>query len=236
MTALAFVGGAVPAHAELRDARVSRRLCTSIAVSAQWRNIKAFGRASLRTTRRVEKDDAVAAAGLRMAAHDAKWKVVVCVAVVAATLGAGSISALAISGGGKEYASGDWSGKDFTGGSFVGKDWSGSICVGTIFKNSDLRGARFFKANLRDADFNGAKMAGASLEGAQLKGASFNGADLSSAYFSDSMLEAESFTGADLSEALFPQTLLSRLCARPDVSGTNKQTGVDTRESIMCPD
>mmetsp|Transcript_27828 Transcript_27828/g.109122 ORF Transcript_27828/g.109122 Transcript_27828/m.109122 type:complete len:187 (-) Transcript_27828:972-1532(-) len=156
------------------------------------------------------------------------------VAAVSVALVMTPFSAAAISGGGKDYASKDWSGADFSKGSFVGKDFSGAIARGTNFRGADLRGARFFKADLREADFTGSDLRTASLEGASLKDAIFVDAVMESAYLSDSILEAGDLHDIDASDALMPEFVTSKLCKRSDVSGTNAKTKVDTRESLMC--
>mmetsp|Transcript_4335 Transcript_4335/g.13111 ORF Transcript_4335/g.13111 Transcript_4335/m.13111 type:complete len:189 (-) Transcript_4335:905-1471(-) len=157
------------------------------------------------------------------------------VAALSAALIMAPSDTFAISGGGKDYASKDWTGTDFSKGSFVGKDFSGSIARGTHFESADLRGARFFKSDLREADFSAANLSAASLEGCSLRDAVFTNADLQNAYFSESILEARDFKNVDFTDALMPEFVIPKLCNRSDVTGTNPKTGVDTRESLMCP-
>lgn len=57
----------------------------------------------------------------------------------------------------------------------------------------------------------------------------------SGAYFSASIMDAKDLENADFTDAQFPSKTLSLLCSRSDVQGINPITGVDTRESLMCP-
>lgn len=141
----------------------------------------------------------------------------------------------AVSGGGMDFASSDISGKDFSRQSLVQKDFSGALALNTNFRDAKLRACRFFKTNLKDADFAGADMTGAALEQAQLEGASFENAVLESAYFTTTIEEARTITGADFTDAIMPERAQKALCERSDAKGTNPTTGVDTRDSLLCP-
>lgn len=160
---------------------------------------------------------------------ESRRRVVQAGVVVGAALLVHGLPCLAISGGGKDFASKDWSGDTttFVGGSFVGKDFSGAVARETSFAGADLRGARFFKANLRGADFSGCDLRGASLEGASLKDANFSNANMTEAYLTETFVEVGSLSGTDLTDAFIPPFILPKLCARSDVEG-------QTREALMC--
>mmetsp|Transcript_21499 Transcript_21499/g.20649 ORF Transcript_21499/g.20649 Transcript_21499/m.20649 type:complete len:232 (-) Transcript_21499:319-1014(-) len=145
------------------------------------------------------------------------------------------LPALAVSGGGLDYANLDITGQDFSNGKYKGKDFTQVIAKGTNFAKSNLQGCRFYKAYLVNADFSGADLRGAALEDTSMTGASLKGANASGAYFGDSILEVESMENADFTDAQIQVKLLSRLCEREDVKGTNPSSGVDTRDSLMCP-
>ncbi|CAM9730127.1 unnamed protein product [Chrysoparadoxa australica] len=143
-------------------------------------------------------------------------------------------TALAISGGGLDYAGLNLKEKDFSKGSYKGKDFSGVIAKAVHFNGSDLRGSRFFKADLEKADFTGANLSTASLEQANLEGTVLTDAILEDAYLSDSFEGVGDISGVDFTTALMQPRTQRALCQRPDAKGTNPATGVDTRESLMC--
>ena len=68
-----------------------------------------------------------------------------------------------------------------------------------------------------------------------MSGASLKGTIAAGAYFGDSILEVETLENGDFTDAQIQPKLLSRLCEREDLKGTNPTTGVDTRDSLMCP-
>ena len=67
-------------------------------------------------------------------------------------------------------------------------------------------------------------------------GVDMSQAILASSYLTKTISDASSVEGADFSEAVLPSYTQKALCARADAKGTNAATGVDTRESLMCPD
>ena len=79
-------------------------------------------------------------------------------------------------------------------------------------------------------------MTGASLEEAGVDGVDFSDTVFVSSYFTRTIADAKNIKGADFSEAIMPEKTLKALCARPDAAGSNPKTGVETRESLMCPD
>ena len=54
-------------------------------------------------------------------------------------------------------------------------------------------------------------------------------------YFDQNLLEAKSVENVDFTDAVIPPKILPVLCDRPDTKGTNPTTGVETRDSLMCP-
>jgi hypothetical protein len=54
------------------------------------------------------------------------------------------------------------------------------------------------------------------------------------AYFGQSLVDVKSLEGGDFTDAQIPEKTLRLVCDRVDVGGKNPETGVDTRESLMC--
>lgn len=143
--------------------------------------------------------------------------------------------AVAVSGGGLDYAGLDISGQDFSNGNYKGKDFTQVLAKATSFAKSNLQGCRFYKAYLVNVDFMGSDLRGASLEGTSMDGVSLKDAQLQGVYFGQSLIDVQSMENADFSDASIPTKTLPLVCDRDDVKGTNPVTGVDTRDSLMCP-
>jgi uncharacterized protein YjbI with pentapeptide repeats len=109
------------------------------------------------------------------------------------------------------------------------------LAKATNFAGSNLQGCRFYRAYLMKTNFEGADLRGATLELTSMDEANLKNSVASGAYFDASVIDAESLENADFTDAQFPKKTLALLCEREDVKGTNPTTGVDTRESLMCP-
>jgi uncharacterized protein YjbI with pentapeptide repeats len=135
-----------------------------------------------------------------------------------------------------DYAKVDITGQDFSNGNYEGIDFTGAIAKGTNFQKSNLQKCRFSKANLDNADFTGADVRGVSFEDSSMDGTSLKNANAQGAYFSPSILDAGDLENVDMTNSVWPSKLLVMICDRTDLKGTNPDTGVVARDSILCPE
>lgn len=125
-------------------------------------------------------------------------------------------------------------GADFSSATFEGVSFQQSILRQANFANSSLRFASFFDADLSGANLSGSDLTGANFELANLRSVDATNAVLTNAYISSTTkFDGIQITGSDWSETLLRKDQQKYLCDR--ASGTNPITGIDTRESLMCP-
>lgn len=124
----------------------------------------------------------------------------------------------------------------------INEDFSHMDLVGAIYTEGDLRGSDFSGSDLRAAIFSRAVMPGVNFEGSDmqnafldyvvLRGSNFRGVIAAGANFVRSDLGECDVTDADFTEAVIDRYQAIQLCET--ASGTNKFTGVDTRDSLGC--
>lgn len=130
-------------------------------------------------------------------------------------------------------------GVDLEGTNFSGQNLDGVSFQQSILRRSDFSGASLVAASFFDADLSGANLAGADLSQANFELASLrtvNATDtvLAGAYISSTTkFDGIEIVGSDWSDCLLRKDQQRYLCSR--ATGTNSKTGVDTRESLMCP-
>lgn len=126
---------------------------------------------------------------------------------------------------------------DFSNSNLKGVAFQQSVVRDANFKNSNLVGASFFDATVDGSNFEGADMSMANVEMAQFKRASLKNAVVRDMYVSGSTLfdGIKDIEGSDWTETFLRKDQTKLLCEHPTAKGTNPTTGVDTRESLMCP-
>ncbi|NJL49960.1 MAG: pentapeptide repeat-containing protein [Leptolyngbyaceae cyanobacterium SM2_5_2] len=132
------------------------------------------------------------------------------------------------------FSNAELKGQDFSGQELRAAEFSNANLELTNFSGTDLRGAIFSGSVAADANFHGANFSTGLLDSV-----SFTRSDLSNAILADTILFRSTFnganiTGADFSGAILDGAQVRQLCKT--ASGTNSQTGVDTRASLGCRD
>jgi len=127
---------------------------------------------------------------------------------------------------------------DFSNQNLRGVAFQQSIVRDTNFKGTNLYGSSFFDATLDGSNFEDADMSLCNIEMAQFNRANLKNTVLREMYVSGSTLfeGVKSIENSDWTDTQLRRDQTKYLCNHPTAFVTNPTTGVDTRESLMCPE
>jgi hypothetical protein len=127
---------------------------------------------------------------------------------------------------------------DFSYQNLKGVAFQQSIVRNSSFKGSNLVGSSFFDATLDGTNFEDVDMSLSNVEMAQFNRASLRNTVMREVYVSGSTLfeGVKDIENSDWTDTYLRKDQKKYLCEHPTAKGTNSQTGVNTRESLMCID
>lgn len=130
------------------------------------------------------------------------------------------------------------SGADFSKQNLKGVAFQQSVVRDANFKDSNLVGSSFFDATLDGSNFENADLSLSNVEMAQFNRANLKNAKMAEMYVNGSTLfeGVQSIENTDWTDTMLRKDQQKYLCNHPTAKGTNPVTGVDTRESLMCPE
>lgn len=146
-------------------------------------------------------------------------------------LGPMAMDAQAVSGGGGISTPLD--GQDLSNQDLRKRSFTKAVLRRANFSGSDLTGVSFFSALAESANFKGANMTLADLESGNFEDADFTDAILAGAFVNNAQFKNVNITNTDWSDVVLRKDQQMFLCKI--ANGTNPTTGVDTRESLICP-
>mmetsp|Transcript_28497 Transcript_28497/g.43087 ORF Transcript_28497/g.43087 Transcript_28497/m.43087 type:complete len:236 (-) Transcript_28497:29-736(-) len=130
------------------------------------------------------------------------------------------------------------SGADFSKQNLKGVAFQQSVVRDANFKDSNLVGSSFFDATLDGSNFENADLSLSNVEMAQFNRANLKNAKMTEMYVNGSTLfeGVQSIENTDWTDTMLRKDQQKYLCNHPTAKGTNPVTGVETRESLMCPE
>lgn len=123
--------------------------------------------------------------------------------------------------------------RDFSGQDLTGNDYTRADLTESDLSHTNLELVRLFTTRLNRANLEGANLRGATLDGASLVGANLKDAVLEGAYAINIDFRGIDIEGADFTDVLLDPRDNDKLCEI--ASGTNPETGRETKETLYCP-
>jgi uncharacterized protein YjbI with pentapeptide repeats len=152
--------------------------------------------------------------------------------IASASLLLAPLEAAAVSGGGG--VSGPMNNVDMSGQDMRKMSFTKANLRQTNMSNTKANGVSFFGALAIQANFSGADLTGASMESGDFKEVNFENAVLAGAYINNAQFEGANIDNTDWTDVIVNKYQSKVLCKV--AKGTNPVTGVDTRESLLCPE
>jgi len=123
-------------------------------------------------------------------------------------------------------------GEDFSGKDLTDSNFTLATIRSSDFSRTNLSGVRLFRTKFKEVTLEGADLRYATLDSAVFLESNLNDALLEGAFAYNAQFRNTSVEGADFTDVFLREDTQAQLCEI--ASGTNSQTGRDTRDTLMC--